>query len=143
MYILNTLICLGEICHIRETFLGEDENGLQSFKTEITGNVPTLDENVTIVFDDYVHSYRYDRLGVISGFYTSSFRVGKRKYKVKVIEALEFDEQKGCLNIGDSKMVVSQMRSSFELENSILRFSLTTELSDRGKNLLSELLSLT
>lgn len=116
---------------------------MQSFKTEITGNVPTLDENVTIVFDDYVHSYRYDRLGVISGFYTSSFRVGKRKYKVKVIEALEFDEQKGCLNIGDSKMVVSQMRSSFELENSILRFSLTTELSDRGKNLLSELLSLT
>ena len=131
---ISNLLCPpGESCYIRETFIGTNENGFLNFKTEIKGNAPSFNESSAIVYDDYTHYFRYDRLGVITGFYKISFNAGNRKYEVNVIEAWEFSEDRGCFNVADFKMAVSEQRSLFEEESKILRFSQKTGMIDNGK----------
>ena len=115
--------------------LKKDQNGLYTFQVEISGNIPVFDSQNEITFNDYVHTYRYDRRGIISGFYRSSFNVGGKTYKIAVVEVLEFDEVQGCSNVSSSKMAVSEQRSSYGEKNSVLNFALKTEMQEKGKGL--------
>ena len=120
----------GDIVKIRETMSKKDQNGLYNFQVEISGNITVFDSQNDITFDDYVHTYRYDRRGIISGFYRSSFNVGGKTYNIGVVEVLEFDEVQGCSNVASSKMAVSEQRSSYGETNSVLNFALKTEMQD-------------
>lgn len=124
---------VGQVANIRETMLGKSNSGLYSFKIEINGNIPVFDGKKDIQFDDYVHTYRYDRLGIMSGFYRATFNVDETKHKINVVEVLEFGEQEGCVNIGSSKMAVSEQRSTYNASTAILNFALKAEMQDEGE----------
>ena len=111
--------------------LGKDGR-FYKFQIEVSGNVPVLDATKDIKFDNYIHTYRYDRLGTISGYYRSAFNVGDKKYKINVVEALDFDEVQGCMNIGTSKMDVSEQRSTYNAKTKVLNFALKTEMQDQS-----------
>ena len=115
--------------------LSKDQNGTYEFEIEINGNVPVFESSKVITFDDYVHTYRYDRQGIMSGYYSSMFNVGEKKYEINVVEVLQFDEVQGCSSVGSSKMAVSEQRSSYMSRTKILNFALKTEMQDEGKRL--------
>ena len=126
---------LGEIANIRETMLGQAQNGFYKFEIEINGNVPVFDSKKNMQFENYVHTYRYDRQGIMSGYYSSKFNDGEKNYKISVVEVLEFSEVQGCSNVGNSKMAVSEQRSSYVVGSNVLNFALKTEMQDEGKDI--------
>lgn len=115
--------------------LGKDKNGFYKFEISIAGNVPVFDARKELEFDNYIHTYRYDRLGIMSGYYSSVFNVDGEKFKVKVVEVLEFDEVQGCMNVGSSKMAVGEQRASYDGSKQVLNFALKTEMQDEGIDL--------
>ena len=112
--------------------LGKDQNEIYKFESTINGNIPVFDGEKDVKFDNYTHTYRYDRLGVISGYYSAVFTVGGEKIKVNVIEVLEFKEIQGCTNVGSSKMAVSEQRTSYDGSKEVLNFALKTEMENEG-----------
>ena len=115
--------------------LGKDQNDFYKFEILIDGNVPVFDARKEVEFDNYIHTYRYDRLGIMSGYYSSVFNVGGEKFKVNVVEVLEFDEVQGCMSVGSSKMAVSEQRGSYDGSKEILNFALKTEMQDESMHL--------
>ena len=115
--------------------LGKDQNDFYKFEILIDGNVPVFDARKEVEFDNYIHTYRYDRLGIMSGFYSSVFNVGGEKFKMNVVEVLEFDEVQGCMSVGSSKMAVSEQRGSYDGSKEILNFALKTEMQDESMRL--------
>lgn len=114
--------------------LGKDQNGIYKFESTINGSIPVFDGEKDVKFDNYIHTYRYDRLGVMSGYYSSAFTVGGEEIMVNVIEVLEFKEIQGCtLNVGSSKMAVSEQRTSYDGSKEVLNFALKTEMEDEGR----------
>ena len=111
---------------------GTNQQGFYKFEMKINGNIPVFD---SIKFNNYVHTYRYDRLGVMSGYYTSIFNVGDKKHKINVVEVLAFDEVPGCMNIGSSRMSVSEQRSNFLAKDEVLNLALKTEMQEKSKKL--------
>jgi hypothetical protein len=125
----------GDMVNIRETMLAKGEDDFYKFKIDVNGNVPVFDSQYDVTFADYVHTYRYDRRGIMSGFYRSSFNVGGKTYEISVVEVLEFDEVPGCSSVASSKMAVSEQRSSYRENSKVLNFALKTEMQDKeGKS---------
>ena len=129
------LIIPGEVCNIRESIVGKDQQrGSYKFDIELNGNVPVFDTKASIAFQDYVHTFRYDRPGIVSGYYRSTFISGGKKHKINVVEVLDFDEKEGCVNVGSSKMAVSEQRSRYNGKSKVLNFALKTEMKEEGRN---------
>lgn len=125
---------LGEVATIRETMLGKDQNGFYTFVIKVDGNVPVFDGKKNLIFEDYIHTYRYDSLGIMTGYYTSTFNIGEKTTRFRVVEVLEFKEVQGCLSLRTSKMTVSEQRSSYLEETGVFNFALKTEMEYEGES---------
>lgn len=138
-YFLLFFFCLtfvlfpGESVSVRETMRGKNNESVLMFELYLEGKMPVLGSEKFIKLKDYVHTYRYDKLGVLRGYYDTSFNVGTKKFKMDVGEVLQFDEVEDCENIKSSKMIVSDVRVFYDRRKMLVNFAIKAKMEENGK----------
>ena len=123
----------GESVSVSETMRGKNNESVLMFEVYLEGKMPVLGSEKFIKLKDYVHTYRYDKLGVIRGYYDTSFNVGTKKFKMDVGEVLQFNEVEDCENIKSSKMIVSDVRVFYDRRKLLVNFAIKAKMEENGK----------